>query len=213
MRTLPLLAFLWAATACHSTSLREDDLPTQELKATEVVVLVHGLGRSSRSMNKLGSVLEEHGYEVQGFDYPSTSESVEEHGEKLRNWLEGIQSRADVRAIHLVTHSMGGIVARAALAHGAAASAVPMAGGVNWDLSERRRGYEWSVEGYEIQDFHTSSARRGIPHRCSLAVWHALGLTAVVGVNSRASNKSLPLIGLGRLPLHTHHHRKLPAEP
>lgn len=78
----------------------------------DYVVLLHGLGRTSFSMQKLGLRLEKEGYRVINMGYPSTSDNVEKLADSyLKKALE--EKYADrTKKIHFVTHSMGGIVVR-----------------------------------------------------------------------------------------------------
>jgi triacylglycerol lipase len=82
--------------------------------ARDKVVLVHGMGRTKRSMNALASHLSRQGFRVINFGYPSTRQSVETSTEQLR---EALQRDLDGGSgkIHFVTHSLGGIVVRALL--------------------------------------------------------------------------------------------------
>ncbi len=81
----------------------------------ETVVLLHGLGRTSASMKKLHKRLEQGGYCVKDWSYRSTRGRIEDHGQRLRDFLATIDSDAGVSRIHIVGHSLGGIVARYAL--------------------------------------------------------------------------------------------------
>ncbi len=80
----------------------------------DTVVLVHGMGRTKRSMNALAKHLSQQGFRGINFGYPSTRQSVETSTEQLR---EALQRDAGCRSgkVHFVTHSLGGIVVRALL--------------------------------------------------------------------------------------------------
>lgn len=78
--------------------------------AGELVVLLHGLKRTSRSMRPLERLLVSEGYEVLNHDYPSSSAMVEELAAGVAKALRRPVQRA--RVVHFVTHSMGGIVLR-----------------------------------------------------------------------------------------------------
>ena len=81
----------------------------------DLVVLVHGMGRTPLSMRPLARVLEEQGYDVLNWDYSSTGPTVAELGAQLAAAVRE-RPRAPGARVHFVTHSLGGIVVRAALA-------------------------------------------------------------------------------------------------
>lgn len=83
-----------------------------------LVVLQHGLFRSWGSLWRLERALEQHGYEVLNFSYPSTRALIEDHAARLRDALEQrIAERGGAPArLCFVGHSMGGLVIRAYLA-------------------------------------------------------------------------------------------------
>ncbi len=82
-----------------------------------LVVLLHGMGRSPWIFKKMESALRQAGYETVAVAYPSLTKDLEGHADHLQVLLEGLQ---DVRRVSFVTHSLGGIVLREALAREAA---------------------------------------------------------------------------------------------
>lgn len=76
----------------------------------EYVVLLHGLARTSRSMNALETFLSEQGYRVVNIDYPSTKYEISELADMVRK--EVMSRTSDAGNVHFVTHSMGGIILR-----------------------------------------------------------------------------------------------------
>jgi len=84
----------------------------------ECVVLLHGLARTSLSMELLGWTLEDHGYRVANIDYPSRDYPIEELAPlAVGQGIEACRSGGRVHAIHFVTHSLGGILVRYYFAH------------------------------------------------------------------------------------------------
>ena len=84
--------------------------------ATECVVLLHGFGRSSFSLSRINSNLQEHGYKTIAIDYPSRNFNIFQLAEqfilpKIRPEIEKCSK------IHFVGYSMGGIITRYILAH------------------------------------------------------------------------------------------------
>ena len=51
--------------------------PTMNSHSSETVVLLHGMARSSKAMNKIGKALQADGYNVINHNYPSTSATIE----------------------------------------------------------------------------------------------------------------------------------------
>ena len=78
--------------------------------AKETVVLIHGLTRSSGSMSKLQKSLEKAGYDVVNLDYPSREYSIEDLSAIVRD--EIVLQTAEANRVHVVTHSMGGVIIR-----------------------------------------------------------------------------------------------------
>ena len=76
-------------------------------------MLLHGLARTSSSMSKMQSELEDAGYATANINYPSRDYKIEDLAPMAVN--EGLMScRAieGVDTIHFVTHSLGGILVR-----------------------------------------------------------------------------------------------------
>lgn len=76
------------------------------------VILLHGLGRTSRSMKVMAQSLEQEGFSVANIDYPSRDYSIEKLAMKVIP--EGVRQceSHNTQQIHFVTHSMGGILVR-----------------------------------------------------------------------------------------------------
>lgn len=84
--------------------------------ASECVVLLHGFGRSSFSLNKINSHLQDQGYRTLCIDYPSRSFHIFQLAEQFV--LPKIKSElSDCSKIHFVAYSMGGIITRYILAN------------------------------------------------------------------------------------------------
>ncbi|MGE4565320.1 MAG: esterase/lipase family protein [Victivallaceae bacterium] len=81
----------------------------------EAVVLVHGLIHRSWVMAKLGRELCRRGYTVYLFDYRTTRGTLAMHAAEFREYLLAVAADFKPGPIHLIAHSMGGLVARLAL--------------------------------------------------------------------------------------------------
>lgn len=83
-------------------------------QSEECVVLLHGLARSEISLTPMQLYLQNKGYFVVNRGYPSTEDPIQ----KLvaENVGQDIAACGD-RRVNIVTHSMGGILIRAYLAH------------------------------------------------------------------------------------------------
>ena len=84
-------------------------LPRMSGKA---VILIHGIGRSSKSFHDMAKALQEDDYIVVGFDYPSTRVPIPKSADYLHDVLQSLEG---VESIDLVCHSMGGLVLRSYL--------------------------------------------------------------------------------------------------
>jgi len=79
-----------------------------------VVIVLHGLARTPRSMEALAGRIEHAGFAVHNMPYRSTHESVSEAAHAVRERIEPLAR--DAPALHFVTYSLGGIVVRRLLA-------------------------------------------------------------------------------------------------
>ena len=83
----------------------------QQCPTISKVVVLHGLVRSSNSMNKVSQALSNSGYEVCNVQYPSRKHSVAKLAQNLV--YPTIKQCFEINEpLNFVTHSMGGIVAR-----------------------------------------------------------------------------------------------------
>ena len=81
----------------------------------ECVILLHGLGRTSRSLTQMQKKLTQTGYHTVNLDYPSRKKTIEQlAAEYLPLAVERCNSYQP-SSIHFVTHSLGGIIARMAI--------------------------------------------------------------------------------------------------
>jgi pimeloyl-ACP methyl ester carboxylesterase len=81
----------------------------------ECVSLVHGFFANPMMMTMLGHRLDRRGYIAKPWGYWNMRRSILEHAEAFSRELARLDADRAVGTIHLVTHSMGGIIARAAL--------------------------------------------------------------------------------------------------
>lgn len=84
---------------------------TRIVPQNKCAILLHGLGRTSWSMVKMGRVLRQQGYSVWNEGYDSKNQTVEESAKVIDAALE--YCRAEGKSeIYFVTHSLGGILVR-----------------------------------------------------------------------------------------------------
>ncbi|MFT5659314.1 MAG: triacylglycerol lipase [Gammaproteobacteria bacterium] len=97
-----------------STEYENNRLNTSNLSpSTEVVILLHGLARTNRSMLKIESALKSAGYQTYNCNYPSRKQAIELLSETfIGQAIEYCEQTYSPQRIHFVTHSMGGILTR-----------------------------------------------------------------------------------------------------
>lgn len=103
------LRYAWGSREACESILRTHIDP-QRTPDDRVVVLLHGLMRSSSSMGKVGDAVEQAGLgRAVTFEYASTRRGIAEHAAALREWLERLPGEPQ---FDFVAHSMGNIVIR-----------------------------------------------------------------------------------------------------
>lgn len=80
-----------------------------------IVVCVHGFLRTHRNMAPIEKALKKEGWTVINWSYPSRDKRIQEHAEDLALVLAEIAEAHPGKPIHFVTHSLGGLIVRAAL--------------------------------------------------------------------------------------------------
>jgi triacylglycerol lipase len=110
--TIVIMAIV--AVSSSSSNIRAASTNTAA-QSTENVILLHGLCRTGRSMDKIQRALAQAGYTVWNVNYPSRTAPIETLaddaiGKAVTNCLENGATKID-----FVTHSMGGILVRSYL--------------------------------------------------------------------------------------------------
>ena len=81
--------------------------------ASECVVLLHGLARTSTSFSKMEEALQDDGFATANIDYPSREHEIAELATiAIEEGLGICRAIDDIEKIHFVTHSLGGILIR-----------------------------------------------------------------------------------------------------
>ena len=84
---------------------------------TPTVVLIHGLAGSRLDMWPISRRLKRLGYGVKNWSYRSLGNRIETHANRLVGDLAALDKSERGLPFHVVTHSMGGIITRLALAN------------------------------------------------------------------------------------------------
>jgi len=84
---------------------------------TQNVFLIHGWGVRAPSMENLSKALSLVGYMVYNYDYPTSTRTIQDHAvEFLKLYRNTLKEEHIESNISFVTHSMGGLVLRSAMA-------------------------------------------------------------------------------------------------
>ncbi len=89
----------------------QQKLPEMSGKA---VILIHGIGRSSKCFAGMAKELSNDDYTVIGFDYPSTRIPIPDSAEYLHSVLKSLDK---IDSVDVVVHSMGGLLLRSYLSN------------------------------------------------------------------------------------------------
>ena len=81
----------------------------------QAVILLHGLAAHRLVMVRLSKFLNDHGYETSNWGYRSIRGSIESHARAFQKQLDELVCNGRHEAVHIVAHSMGGIIARRVL--------------------------------------------------------------------------------------------------
>jgi triacylglycerol lipase len=87
----------------------------EENPSHEFVILLHGLGRSRFSMSRIARNLDSAGFTTLNCGYPSTRGNIEQLVDQYLAKAVADCERRNAAKIHVVTHSLGGILIRAYL--------------------------------------------------------------------------------------------------
>ncbi len=91
----------------------EERVPETSLAKKNIVVVLHGLGRTTNSMAGLArSITKTHDCIVVPFQYASTRAPISQHADALRQVIAGLPADSQ---LSFISHSLGGIVVRHAL--------------------------------------------------------------------------------------------------
>jgi triacylglycerol lipase len=89
-----------------------NSLAAEPKDKTETVVLLHGLGRTAKSMSYMEERLMSAGYTVYNYDYESRKNEISYLVDDLQEYLRSC-CLGEGTSLHFVTHSLGGILVRA----------------------------------------------------------------------------------------------------
>ena len=87
-------------------------IPTEKTALHECVILIHGMGRTYRSMSEMQNYLTAAGYHTVNVGYPSTSKNIEQIATDHFPAALDQCLQFQPSSIHFVSHSLGGIVLR-----------------------------------------------------------------------------------------------------
>jgi pimeloyl-ACP methyl ester carboxylesterase len=108
--SIVLLLVFVVVTIVNAFFTYSDEVPDNK----EIIVLLHGLGRSNTSMWLLASRLEDAGYHVQRVGYSSLHQNPDEILKDISSQINQCCQK-HTQSVHFVGHSLGGLMVRAYL--------------------------------------------------------------------------------------------------
>ena len=116
--TLVLLCSLLVGCIHHHKCMPDSKNCSSQAKKclNEDVILVHGFARSSRDMRVLAKALRKQGYNTHQINYLSIRKNINNIQSNVFKQMMSIISNNTARKIHLVGHSLGGLLVRSYLA-------------------------------------------------------------------------------------------------
>ena len=109
-----LIALLGLITLTHALATDSRRPSENDSADQEIVVLLHGLGRSNAAMWLLAARIGEAGYQVEQVGYASLSKTPEEIINDISRQINDCCANQN-RTVHFVGHSLGGLLIRAYL--------------------------------------------------------------------------------------------------
>ncbi|WEJ63039.1 alpha/beta fold hydrolase [Thiomicrorhabdus lithotrophica] len=107
-----ILVVMFGAAWLLQTPLQAAETAVENKK--EIVVLLHGLGRSNVAMWRLANLLEDAGYDVKQVGYSSFNTTTPEVVSDITKQIDDCCVNQN-RTVHFVGHSLGGLLIRAYL--------------------------------------------------------------------------------------------------
>ena len=137
--------------------------PTADNSIGECVILLHGLARTYHAMDSMQETLTEAGYHTVNLGYPSTEKGIATLAKEHFPEAIAMCRQFSPKAIHFVTHSLGGIVLRKGLVENrprllgkVVMLSPPNCGSAVTDKLQDWWFYEW-LNGPAGQELHTGS--------------------------------------------------------
>jgi len=102
----------------HSESSSSPHMKAHAAPTARPVVLIHGFGGTNASWCVIAQALRDRGVTIDTMTYPPLGSSVEQLADQLASAVKRILSQTGAEKVHLVGHSLGGVVIAQAIAGG-----------------------------------------------------------------------------------------------